>query len=278
MERFAPDLAFDLPSPNLNFDTFSAFPLPVASGKHNVSVDSIATENFLRKLSEKIGRGLSSAAGGSDNPLNLIRNQVVLNGTGVSLSDDGSGEFPNEDWIRQAEYDKFMNEIWIGIVLTLIVISMVFCICSCFLYHQFRQWKNNYHRNIQQSNDIESVKLSIDDDDLPSYTLVSGLPSYDAALEQLQRSSASNSCLLMYPSVFKIFTTNEKQDVFPGSVVSSSNEANSTTSSPHQYHTVVAVVPSYQEATSKSSEAKCDEAAAPSYQEALLPSNLRSTS
>lgn len=158
------------------------------------------------------------------------------------------------------------------------LVTLESIICRATLLKDIFSYLFPDHRNIQQSNDIESVKLSIDDDDLPSYTLVSGLPSYDAALEQLQRSSASNSCLLMYPSVFKIFTTNEKQDVFPGSVVSSSNEANSTTSSPHQYHTVVAVVPSYQEATSKSSEAKCDEAAAPSYQEALLPSNLRSTS
>lgn len=44
---------------------------------------------------------------------------------------------------KQLDYDKFMNEVWIGVVLTLILISMIFCFCSCFLYHQFRMWKRN---------------------------------------------------------------------------------------------------------------------------------------
>lgn len=43
----------------------------------------------------------------------------------------------------QQAYDKFMNGIWIGVVMALILISMIFCFCSCFLYHQFRVWKRN---------------------------------------------------------------------------------------------------------------------------------------
>lgn len=63
----------------------------------------------------------------------LLKNQIVL-----------TSDFINRQNItEQMEYDKLMNEIWIGIVLTLIIISMVFCICSCFLYHQFRLWKLN---------------------------------------------------------------------------------------------------------------------------------------
>lgn len=70
----------------------------------------------------------------------LLKNQIVL-----------TSDFINRQNItEQMEYDKLMNEIWIGIVLTLIIISMVFCICSCFLYHQFRLWKLNckYSHNL----------------------------------------------------------------------------------------------------------------------------------
>ncbi|XP_068141615.1 LOW QUALITY PROTEIN: protein commissureless 2 [Drosophila tropicalis] len=119
---------------------------------------------------------------------------------------------------QQLEYDKFMNEVWIGIVFTLILISMVFCICSCFLYHQFRTWKRNYH-NTNASNsstqctivDIEALKLHPDiEDPVPEYTLVSGLPTYEAALELLHKTPQSK-CLIVYPSVFNVFNQQQQQ-------------------------------------------------------------------
>lgn len=44
---------------------------------------------------------------------------------------------------------------------------------------------------------------------MPEYTLVSGLPSYEAALELLQKSPQS-SCLIVYPSVFNVFNKQER--------------------------------------------------------------------
>ncbi|BFF96403.1 protein commissureless 2 [Drosophila madeirensis] len=116
---------------------------------------------------------------------------------------------------QQLEYDKFMNELWMGIVFTLILISLVFCICSCFLYHQFRNWKRNNRSNPNNSTqctivDIEALKLHPDAaDPVPEYTLVSGLPSYEAALELLHKAPQS-SFLLVYPSVFNVFNKNER--------------------------------------------------------------------
>lgn len=42
---------------------------------------------------------------------------------------------------------------------------------------------------------------------LPNYTLVSGLPSYDAALEQFNKNPTTNE----YPSVFQIFRFNSDE-------------------------------------------------------------------
>lgn len=44
---------------------------------------------------------------------------------------------------------------------------------------------------------------------MPEYTLVSGLPSYEAALELLQKTPQS-SCLIVYPSVFNVFNKHER--------------------------------------------------------------------
>lgn len=46
------------------------------------------------------------------------------------------------------------------------------------------------------------------EDPVPEYTLVSGLPSYEAALELLHKNP--QSCLIVHPSVFEVFNKNEK--------------------------------------------------------------------
>lgn len=66
--------------------------------------------------------------------------------------------------------------------------------------------------------DIESAKLNpCEDDPVPEYSLVSGLPSYDAALELLNKSP---KCVVVYPTVFNVFHINEnsKEKIQPGEV------------------------------------------------------------
>ncbi|XP_016980412.1 protein commissureless 2 [Drosophila rhopaloa] len=188
---------------------------PEASTPTITTFDAIAGSDFLKQIGAQI---LSSIQLKHHHQLSEFRspknstseeimdfdlaNHVVLDSSSV------------DQLQQQLEYDKFMNEVWIGIVFTLILISMVFCICSCFLYHQFRTWKRNYRNNANGSTqctivDIEALKLHPEaEDPVPEYTLVSGLPSYEAALELLQKSPQS-SCLIVYPSVFNVFN---KQD------------------------------------------------------------------
>lgn len=60
--------------------------------------------------------------------------------------------------------------------------------------------------------DIESAKLNpTEEDPVPEYSLVSGLPSYDAALELLNKSP---KCIVVYPTtVFNVFHINENSKV-----------------------------------------------------------------
>ncbi|KAM7358917.1 comm2 [Cochliomyia hominivorax] len=152
-----------------------------------------------------------------------------------------------EDFQNQQTYDKFMNGIWIGVVMALILISMIFCFCSCFLYHQFRVWKRNYRTTVTQSTDVEAVKLNLDSEDpVPEYTLVSGLPSYEAALELLHKSP--QSCLIVHPSVFEVFNKNEKSTTESPA----ENSTNSETSQPllsESSENQKSSLPSYNEAT-----------------------------
>ncbi|XP_020803211.1 protein commissureless 2 [Drosophila serrata] len=192
-------------------------PVVEASSTPTIStLDALANSDFLKQIGAQIlssiqlkhhlpARNISSSS--SRNAEEImdfdLANRVVLDSSSV------------DQLQQQLEYDKFMNEVWIGIVFTLILISMVFCICSCFLYHQFRTWKRNYRNNANGSAqctivDIEALKLHPEaEDPVPEYTLVSGLPSYEAALELLQKSPQS-SCLIVYPSVFNVFNKQER--------------------------------------------------------------------
>lgn len=135
LTKFSNYLIDDDNSQNLNKNNYLNIGSHISTNYNN--------NGLLHKLNEKFSRGLSS------NEVNMIRNHVTLNGglnhhSNSNNNLNGGYYYQNQDdLLKQMEYDKFMNEIWIGIVLTLIVISLVFCICSCFLYHQFRQWKRN---------------------------------------------------------------------------------------------------------------------------------------
>lgn len=41
------------------------------------------------------------------------------------------------------QYEQLLADVWVGVVLTLMVLSCVCCMCSCLLYHKFQQWKRS---------------------------------------------------------------------------------------------------------------------------------------
>lgn len=45
--------------------------------------------------------------------------------------------------MNDIEYERFMNEVWITLILVLFILSIVFCLCSCLVFHKFQQWKQN---------------------------------------------------------------------------------------------------------------------------------------
>jgi len=90
-----------------------------------------------------------------------------------------------------SEYEQFLADVWVGIVLTLMVLSCVCCMCSCLLYHKFQQWK----RSVIEARQLAELEAELnglngfnqDYDALPSYTMASGLPTYEEALEELEK-------------------------------------------------------------------------------------------
>lgn len=56
----------------------------------------------------------------------------------TSLLDDNGADVSAQP---DPDYEQFLADVWVGIVLTLMVLSCVCCMCSCLLYHKFQQWK-----------------------------------------------------------------------------------------------------------------------------------------
>lgn len=44
---------------------------------------------------------------------------------------------------EEEDFAHVVSDIWIGVILTLLIVFVIFFICACFLYHKFTQWKNS---------------------------------------------------------------------------------------------------------------------------------------
>lgn len=165
---------------------------------------SMADFNLLNSLQSFASR--SSSAG-------------VGSGSGASgvLLGDGSEQ------LLDPTYERFIGDVWVGIVLTLMILSSIFCMCSCFLYHKFRQWQRSVLSARSQtlsSMDIETPP-PYDVESLPSYTIVSGLPSYNDAIEQLKQKQLQRSLgggyagyepvKVQHASVIKLFESQSQE-------------------------------------------------------------------
>lgn len=63
-------------------------------------------------------------------------------------SDAGGGDSTispgyNRHGMTDAEYDRFVSDMWIGIVLTMLMVFIVFALCFWYMYHKFQQWKRS---------------------------------------------------------------------------------------------------------------------------------------
>ncbi|XP_020801569.1 uncharacterized protein LOC110178710 [Drosophila serrata] len=179
---------------------------------------------LINKL-EQLALGLDSALGN----FTIDRQEVEINLSGATANDvadvaddlldvlpaarappphiaHGSRIYTGDD---QQDFAHVVSDIWIGVILTLLIVFVIFFICACFVYHKFQQWKNSYRANHSDPT-IEICRRCPPDyeaESLPSYTIVSGLPTYDDALEEFRKAG-----IILTPAVvpiIKIFECND---------------------------------------------------------------------
>lgn len=110
-------ITFEIPT-NLDLDSL------IRTNNYTLLFSNLhSTDGFGPSSSGSVGAGISGGNNGNRFVKDLFSNRSR------SMSD--------------IEYERFMNEVWITLVLVLFILSIVFCLCSCLLYHKFRQWKRS---------------------------------------------------------------------------------------------------------------------------------------
>ncbi|XKL60644.1 hypothetical protein PGB90_007701 [Kerria lacca] len=84
--------------------------------------------------------------------------------------------------------DIYLPDVWVGLILILMVLVCIGYICTCVLYHKFRRWKQQV---LEAQRMMQAHGSFLEDyayeESLPSYTIVTGLPSYDQAMERFRQ-------------------------------------------------------------------------------------------
>uniref|UniRef100_A0A1A9WEM3 Uncharacterized protein n=1 Tax=Glossina brevipalpis TaxID=37001 RepID=A0A1A9WEM3_9MUSC len=208
MDTLTRSLNFELPQ-DIHFDTYTQKTLDTSVGSTSHVLPSSTTipnqsaaSDFLHKLGATLLNSIQFQ--NSQKPINSLSpnsNQMNTNMMPNHIVIDTSpGYSAMEELQKQLEYDKFMNEVWID---------------------------RSTATFSSSSLDIESLKAHREyDDPVPDYTLVSGLPSYDAALKLMQKSSKTSCVLVQHPTVFSIFNRHEKTQNEMNESAINSNEVN----------------------------------------------------
>lgn len=111
---FESKITFEIPT-NLDFDTL------IQSNNYTLLLNKVQTSDNLKELSNS----------------DLIKSLIG------ELNSEMNKDYGHPQSFSDPNYERFIGDVWVGIVLTLMILSTIFCMCSCYLYHKFRQWKNS---------------------------------------------------------------------------------------------------------------------------------------
>ncbi|XP_064545132.1 protein commissureless 1 [Drosophila montana] len=163
-----------------------------------------------------------------------LSNSVVLDLADLREHNDADGNSVWEQIFGDADMHAIVNYLWIGVVTSLVVLSLVFIMFSCYFYRKFRTWKKcnkdiraqihaaddsysshgaSHHliscRFLQQpagGSSADSATAGGNEaafyqiESPPCYTIATGLPSYDEALHHQPRHFAYGM-KFVYPSL-----------------------------------------------------------------------------
>lgn len=137
------------------FNTSEHFDIP--------NIDLIQNYSVLINKLEQLALGVDATL---DN-ISLDHNNKALTvalgngefmGDPIAASRAGPPHVSMAHGLEEVEYSRVVSDIWIGVILTLLIVSVIFFICACFLYHKFQQWKNSCKFYIEEEKILIKLK------------------------------------------------------------------------------------------------------------------------
>ncbi|XP_073842517.1 comm3 isoform X1 [Musca autumnalis] len=208
-----------------NITTTTLAPI-AASISDALDLDILQNYSVLINKLEKLALGVDSTLGNisvdhKEFEISLSNSDAMdLLGDPIASSRAGPPRVTYAKGLDEADYSRVVSDIWIGIILTLLIVSVIFFICACFLYHKFQQWKNSYRTNNAEPVEVcRNCPPNYEVESLPSYTIVSGLPTYDDAIEEFRKAG-----IILTPPIpiIKIFESKDSKDIL--NIESGNNE------------------------------------------------------
>ncbi|KAH8256259.1 hypothetical protein KR026_012041 [Drosophila bipectinata] len=188
-------------------------------------IDALNSFNSLLQRIGNVPVAYDPAPPSGWSPDGSISTEQLSKSVVLDLADlrDRSEEGQDAGWWGQvfgeADMHVIINYLWIGVVTSLVVLSLVFILFSCYFYRKFRTWKkcnkdiraqihaasdssysthlvncdasrlllHQQQQQIQQQHPRNNEAAFYQIESPPCYTIATGLPSYDEALHHQPR-------------------------------------------------------------------------------------------
>uniref|UniRef100_A0A1I8MFV6 Protein commissureless n=1 Tax=Musca domestica TaxID=7370 RepID=A0A1I8MFV6_MUSDO len=190
LQKDHPEISFVVPSEhdNHHIDNMMNFKR-LLEKVGNTAYDTISAEHHHSGLVDSLGQPITHEQ---------ISNSAVLNMADMKTL---SGW---ERFFAGADMNSLINYLWVGVVTSLVILTVIFVVFSCYFYRKFRQWKKcNKDIRAHLNNDMYPgtigpcdatanpeaayYQMSMPPPPPPCYTIATGLPTYDEALHHQQQ-------------------------------------------------------------------------------------------
>ncbi|XP_073836960.1 protein commissureless 1-like [Musca autumnalis] len=189
LQKDHPEISFVVPSEhdNHHIDNMMNFKR-LLEKVGNTAYDTISAEHqYHSGIVDSLGQPITHEQ---------ISNSAVLNMADLKTL---SGW---ERFFAGADMNSLINYLWVGVVTSLVILTVIFVVFSCYFYRKFRQWKKcNKDIRAHLNNDMypgtivpcdaavnpEAAYYQMPPPPPPCYTIATGLPTYDEALHHQQQ-------------------------------------------------------------------------------------------
>ncbi|XP_053689968.1 protein commissureless 2 homolog [Sabethes cyaneus] len=174
-------ITFEVPT-DLDFDKL------IRDNNYTLYWQNLHSEPYRQKISSALNSTVLGDRNSSDfNLMSSLRHFAGDRSVGGGAIGWGIAPGDGSDWDTTEGQLVDPSYLWIGAVMVLLSLSGLFCVCSCYLYYKYRKWQKCVSISTCHTLSTQDIEAPppYDTETLPSYTIASGLPTYEDAVQNI---------------------------------------------------------------------------------------------